>query len=164
MNSLTFTLTLAASVCATAQAAPPSKYGLIECTVALCGGAPEDTGLYELRSGWVNVAPGGAPTVSVRRLTERATGTTLAFKRLELHYARPFGIPAGSATYVGYFTTDADGNYLGPVFEAVSGQAVQFSKGERYAGTFVVTDPIRPGAGPSSLSNPQLIAGFEVRD
>ncbi|MBT9598063.1 MAG: hypothetical protein IV094_18935 [Vitreoscilla sp.] len=164
MKNLSVMLAIAASACAAAQAAPPSKYGLIECTVALCGGAPEDTGLYVLRSGWVNVAPGGETTVSVRHLFERATGTTLAFKRLELHYARPFGIQTGAATYVGHFTTDADGNYRGPVFKAVSGQAVQFSKGERYAGTFVVTDPIRPSAGPSSLTNPQLIAGFEISD
>lgn len=138
--------------CAGAQAAKLAKSSIVECTPQRCGDFEQNDSRIAVSAGWVGVSPDGTVTVAITGLRDKATGQILANKQLGLHYGTLFAqvnatIPLGSVT------TDASGNYSGPVVKK-NGRRYKFAPGGVNVGSFYINDDAVP--------NSSFVTGFAV--
>lgn len=147
--------TLAAAMllaCVGAQAAKLTKSTIVECTPQRCGDFDQNDSRIAVSAGWVGVSPEGTVMVSITGLRDKATGQILANKQLGLHYGTLFD-QVNATIPLGSFTTDASGNYSGPVFKP-SGQRYQFAPGRVNVGSFYIND--------DDVPNSSFVTGFAV--
>lgn len=136
-----------------AQAGALSKNTLVPCSPGICGGFTQNDATLSLgaRSN-VAVAQSGRVTVTMVGLRDKVTGAVMANKALELHYGT-LQDQVARTRFLGSFTTDAFGNYQGPVI-GTDGQTYSFSPHQSYTGSFLVND--------AAAGKTQFSTGFSV--
>jgi hypothetical protein len=118
----------------------------VPCNPQICGGFVENSATLSLRGGGVIVKNDGTVKIKLRRVSSLETGAVLANKTLEVHigsftqgvfqnYLGP-----NPVSLVGTITTDAKGNFEGPI-DLGGGTSFVFPSGSVVSAQFALNEP-----------------------